>query len=146
MQTLVPAVPLVDKLSYYYTGGNASLPPLDATAAMTSTSNNSGMMTPPDEDVVCAATTSGSIIGSTTPPAYAEVVASDKATARAIFFIGISNKRQIRAGMRDQIILKKTTNERHHTFAPPILITKPSLQNRIALLGQTKTSASVRKG
>ena len=107
MQTLVPAVPLVDKLSSYYVGGNASLPPLDATAAMTSTSNNSGMMTPPDEDVVCAATTSGSITGSTTPPAKAEVVASDKAAAKAIFFMGISNKRQIRAGLRDQSILKR---------------------------------------
>jgi len=52
--------------------------------------------------------------------------------------MGISNKRQIRAGLRDQIILKKTTCERHHTVAPPILITTPWLQNRSALRGQIK--------
>ena len=58
----------------------------EAMAAATTSRSSSGTMMPPEDDVP-ASTTAGSMTGSTMPPAKAVVAATDKAAARAIFFI-----------------------------------------------------------
>ena len=56
-------------------------------------------MMPPDDEVP-ASTTAGSMTGSAMPPAKAVVAATDRAAARAIFFIGTSKLKQSLIGFR----------------------------------------------